>query len=311
MKLALVFPGQGSQYVGMGKTDYDSNQLVRDMYDKGEEILGMPIKRISFDGPEELLNRTDYTQPALFINSVALFELVRDRLDFFAIAGHSLGEYTALHIAGVLSFDEALLAVKKRGELMAHVKGGGMLAVIGGDHKIVEEVVEEFSEGGTITIANYNSPKQLVLSGEVNLLKLAEAKLKDKNIKRLIWLPVSGAFHSSMMEKPKRELEHFLNHIEFKKPQYKFYSNVTGSDESNPKRIKDLLILQLTSSVLWQRIVEGLRQDGVDTFLEIGPKRVLSGLIKRIYPEAKLFNIEKLDDIESLPREIFKNEAQG
>ncbi len=300
MKIAVVFPGQGSQYVGMGKESYNTNETVKRIYDEGERIAEMPIKKVSFEGPEELLKRTDYTQPALLVNSAALFELIKDKLDIFAVAGHSLGEFTALYAAGVLSFKDALRAVKKRGEMMARVKGGGMLAVIGAKVEQVEQVVEEFSEGGDITIANYNAPGQLILSGEVNLLRLAEAKLRDAGVKRLIWLPVSGAFHSPMMEKTKKVFDNFLKTLEFKQPRCRFYANVTGSEESNPEKIKDLLILQLTSSVLWQRIVEGLVSDGVETFVEVGPKRVLTGLIRRIHRQATCLNIQKTEDIKQL-----------
>ena len=304
MSIALFFPGQGSQFVGMGKEDYENNSIVKDLYDRAETVTGMKIKEVSFNDPHKLLNRTDFTQVAIFVHSCAMFKLIEGKINFSAVAGHSLGEYSALYASEVLGFEDCLQAVKKRGELMVKVKGGGMLAVIGAKVEDVENIVEELAEGGVITIANYNSPIQLVLSGEVSLLKLAEAKLRETSAKKVVWLPVSGAFHSAMMEKPQDSLIKVLSKFRFNTPHCKYYSNVTGSDLDDPKEIKKLLGLQLTSSVLWYRIVQALWDDGVDTFIEVGPNKVLSGLVKRICSSARLFNVQDEKDIDNLPDDI-------
>ena len=308
MSIALLFPGQGSQYSGMGKATYEAFPEARDVYDKLSSLVGFDLKRVSFEGTNDELLRTDHTQPAIFAHSAAHFELIKDKVKFEAVAGHSLGEYSAIYASGVLSLEDCIMAVRKRGELMYRSKGGGMMAVIGLEEARIDAVIESLKTRGVIVIANYNSPEQVVLSGELPLLEEAQGMLKSAGAKRIVMLPVSGAFHSPMMEKAANELKHTLDKLKFRNPDVLFYSNVTGSDERNPERIKELLILQLTSPVQWKRTIEAMVSDGADTFIEVGPGRVLGGLLKRIAPEARYFNLESPDDLKRI-LEALKDET--
>ncbi len=304
MRIGLIFPGQGSQYVGMGKETYDTYEKAKELYDRLSFLFGLDIKRISFDGPDMELTKTAHTQPAIFTHSVVHFELIKEHVKIDGVAGHSLGEYAALYASEVLSLEETISIVKRRGELMQKSENGAMLAVIGLDERSVEVAIDNLKEKGAIVIANYNSPQQLVVSGEKNLIDEAENILKSLGAKRVIRLKVSGAFHSPLMRNASNELKKIIDKAKFKNPKVNFYPNVIGSCEQDPEKIKYFLTLQMISPVQWKRTIEAMVSDGIDTFIEIGPGRVLTGLLKQIAPDKKSFNIEKPQDIEKLLEEL-------
>lgn len=300
MRIGLLFPGQGSQYVGMGKETYETLPEARELYEKLSSIFGIDLTRISFYGPETELIKTENTQPAIFSHSVVHYELIKGKIKYDAVAGHSLGEYTALYAGGVLSLEDVSKIVKKRGELMQKAGNGAMLAVIGLDEKSVESVVDSLKDKGVIAVANYNSPEQVVISGEKRLIEEAEEHFRSLSAKRIVKLQVSGAFHSPLMKKASDELNKLIEKTSFNPPNALFYPNVIGSNEQNPNKIKYFLSLQMLSPVQWKRTIEAMVSDGIDTFIEIGPGKVLSGLLKRITPNKSSFNIEKPSDIQKI-----------
>ncbi len=304
MKTAFLFPGQGSQYVGMGKDLYEEYPAVRELYDEAEEILQFPLKRISFEGPEEELKQTRYTQPAIFVHSLAVEMLVRDGgLEAGAAAGHSLGEYTALVSAGALSWQEGLRLVKIRGELMyrsGEKNAGTMAAIIGLGEKEIEQICEEASEAGIVQPANFNSPGQIVISGSVEGVHRAMELARARKARLVTELVVSGAFHSPLMVDALDGLTYALDETEFKTPQIPIYSNVKAEPVTDPDEIRDLLKQQLTSPVLWQKIIERMVTDGYRQFYELGPSRVLCGLNKRITREAKCTPLGKAEELKEL-----------
>ncbi len=302
MKIAFVFPGQASQYVGMGKDLYENNQLAREIFDKAEEILGFELKKICFEGPEEELKQTKITQPAIFVHSYIVSKLLDDKLKADMTAGHSLGEYTALVYAGVLSFEDGLRIVKLRGELMQKAgeeRPGTMSAIIGLDDESVKKICEEVKDG-IVQPANFNAPGQIVISGEVDAVRKAMELAQKAGAKMVKELVVSGAFHSPLMESAKEELKKALDEIEFKKPSIPVYFNVTAKPTFDVEEIKNLLYHQITSPVLWSQIVLNMANDGVKKFYEIGPGKVLQGLIKRIVQDVEISGFDKLEEIQKI-----------
>lgn len=306
-KTALVFPGQGAQYVGMGKDIYEKYEKARGIFDKAQEILGVDIKSIMFDGPDETLALTENTQPAILIHSIAVFEVLKESglIDPKACAGLSLGEYSALVACGMLDFEDAVGFVRKRGKIMQEAvpKGtGSMAAILGLDRQPLDEVIKECEGLGVIQAANYNCPGQIVISGEVKPLEKAVELCKEKGAKRAVMLNVSGPFHSALLEGAGEKLKNELDSIEVNEGEYPIVSNVTG-DYSEKNDIKDLLVRQLSSSVLWQDSIEKLIEDGFDTFVEIGPGKTLSAFIKKIARKKKvkveISNIENVEGIEA------------
>lgn len=289
MKKAYLFPGQGSQYVGMGKDLYDKYPEVQKIYETANDIMQQDLAKISFDGPEAELKQTQITQPAIFVHSLAVYELIKDKTDQpDAVAGHSLGEYSALVTAGALSFEEGLGLVKIRGELMQKagtMQPGTMGAIIGLDADKVNEVCEEAKETGVVCPANYNSPGQIVISGDVDGVRQAMVLAKEKGAKRAIELVVSGAFHSPLMESALEGLSDALKSAEIKDSQIPVYTNVQALPITDKDEIRNLLLKQLTHPVRWEQIIQNMIQDGVDSFFEIGPGKVLTGLNKRIARE--------------------------
>ncbi len=298
-KTALVFPGQGSQYVGMGKDLYDGIPLAKSLFDEANEILGFSITDIMFNGPMVKLKETSITQPALFLHSAVLFNLLKD-ISFDAAAGHSLGEFSALYAAGALGFEDALLLVRKRGEAMLSAgekRKGTMAAVIGLAREILEKKCSDASKLGVVECANFNSPGQIVISGSPEAVYEAMKLAKEAGAKIVKELVVSGAFHSQLMVPARNELEETLKNAEIKFAAKPVYANVTAAPVSEPKEIRELLLRQLTSPVRWEETIVNMIQDGYDSFIEIGPGKVLQGLIKRIDRNVKFSGIDKISDI--------------
>lgn len=304
MKTALVFSGQGSQYVGMMKDINEKYPNSADLIKKADDILGFELSKICFDGPIEVLKETRYTQPAIFLHSAVCFNLVSKKLQFDAVAGHSVGEYAALYGAGVLDFESALKLVAKRGELMFEAGNelpGTMFAVLNLDDEKLIEICSELSNnnyGSVVVAANFNSPGQVVVSGSRDYLRENVGKFKEAGAKLVKELVVSGAFHSPLMAPAKKELESVINSTKFYNATVPVYTNVGAKPVTNADEIRESLIEQLTSPVLWTQSVKNMYSGAITKFIEIGPGSVLQGLIKRTVPEPELSGIDKANDVE-------------
>ena len=281
MKKVYVFPGQGAQYTGMGKDLYEQSAEAKALFEQANEILGFRITDIMFEGTAEELRQTKVTQPAVFLHSVILAKVLG--VDPAAVAGHSLGEFSALVVAGALSFEEGLRLVAKRAMAMqraCEMEQGTMAAVIRLSDEVIEQVCESID--GVVVAANYNCPGQLVISGAVDAVNEACVKLKEAGARRALVLPVGGAFHSPLMEPARKELAEAIEVAEFKEPICPIYQNVDAKPHTSPKEIKQNLIEQLTAPVRWTQIVENMAADGFDNYVELGPGAVLQGLIGKI-----------------------------
>ncbi len=280
---AYVFPGQGAQFVGMGKDLYDNHQLAKDLFEKANEILGFRITDLMFSGTDEDLKQTKVTQPAIFLHSVILAKTLGTEFKPEMVAGHSLGEFSALVANGALTFEDGLVLVSKRALAMqkaCEAEPSTMAAILGLDDSVVEKVCQEIDE--VVVAANYNSPGQLVISGSFKGIDLAIEKLNALGAKRAMKLQVGGAFHSPLMEPARVELEAAINSTKFSTPICPVYQNVDAKPYSDPESIKKNLISQLTSPVRWTQIVENMLKDGASSFTEVGPGAVLQGLIKKV-----------------------------
>ena len=281
MKQAYVFPGQGAQFSGMGKDLYEMNAEAKALFDKANEILGFNITEIMFSGTADELKQTKVTQPAVFLHSVILAKVMN--IQPAAVAGHSLGEFSALVAAGALSFEDGLRLVSKRAMAMqkcCESQPGGMAAILNLDDAVVEQVCSEID--GVVVAANYNCPGQLVISGADEAVNEACEKLKEAGAKRALRLPVGGAFHSPLMEAARAELEQAIAEVEFKTPVCPIYQNVDAMPHTDAESIKANLIAQLTAPVRWTQIAKNMIADGVESFTELGPGNVLQGLIKKV-----------------------------
>ena len=281
---AYVFPGQGSQFPGMGKDLYENNSEAKAMFDKANEILGFNIADIMFNGTEEDLKQTKVTQPAVFLYSVALAKSMGDDFNPDMTAGHSLGEFSALVAAGALSFEEGLKLVAARASAMqkaCEITPSTMAAVLKLSDETVEEICAEIKEG-IVVAANYNCPGQVVISGEEAAIDAACQKLLEAGAKRALKLKVGGAFHSPLMESAREELAAAIEKAEFKTPKCPIYQNVTAQAETNPEIIKENLVAQLTAPVRWTQTVMNMVNDGATSFTEVGPGSVLQGLVSKI-----------------------------
>ncbi len=304
-KRAILFPGQGSQYVGMAKDIAGNSSLAKELFELAEKILGYKISEIMFDGPKEKLQQTQITQPAIFIHGSLLWNLVKGNLSADGFAGHSLGEYTAVFASGALTFEEALTLVKKRAEAMAEageIQPGTMAAIIGLDKSKITEICNVASSVGIVTPANFNSPGQIVISGSVAGVNKAVELSKEAGAKLARLLPVSGAFHSPLMESAQKKLTEALDSVNMKDTATPVYANVTARPVYSGIEIKELLKKQLFSPVLWESTIRNMIADGFTEFIEIGPGKVLQGLVKRIDKSVSIYGIDKFEDIES-----FKN----
>ena len=283
---AFVFPGQGAQFVGMGKDLYENNPLAKELFDKANDILGYKITDIMFEGTAEELKQTKVTQPAVFLHSVISALCMGDEFKPDMVAGHSLGEFSALVAAGALSFEDGLRLVYARAMAMqkaCEMAPGTMAAIIALPDEKVEEICAEISTEGNIVIpANYNCPGQLVISGNVDAINLACGKLKEVGAKRALPLPVSGAFHSPLMQPAKDELQAAIEKTEVKTPKCPIYQNVDAMPHTDSAEIKQNLIAQLTSSVRWTKSVQNMIADGATEFTECGPGKALQGMIAKI-----------------------------
>lgn len=303
-KIAFIFPGQGSQYVGMGKDFYETFPCAKEMIDLAEKVSGIPMKELLFEENENI-NITKYTQIAMLADELAIWSVLREKgLESVVNAGLSLGEYAALVASGVMTPEDAFRMVAKRGEYMQEAvpTGGAMTAVLGADTAVIEKICEETE--GIVSIANYNCPGQIVITGEQQAVDAAAAALKEAGAKRCTPLNVSGPFHSAMLLPAGEKLAAELEHVEIHEIAVPYITNVTADYVTDPSQVKELLKKQISSSVRWQQSVERMIADGVEAFIEIGPKKSLCGFMKRIDKTVPAYHVDKVTDLDSVLSEL-------
>ena len=308
-KIAFLFPGQGAQAVGMGKDLYESFESAKNVFDTADKVLGKSVASLCFEGPEDALKQTVNTQPCIVTMSIAALEALKSQMDIKPdyVAGHSLGEYCAMYEAGVMSLETTLKAIQKRADLMNEAscgknksekdcpagqkKGGAMAAVLNATEEQLKAGLEEGSKVGYVDVANYNSPAQVVITGDENAVKAASDYLLANGVRRVVPLAVSGAFHSKFMEAAGHEFESFVNSLDLNNASIPVITNVDASETVDSSDFRVKMPKQIYSSVHWTHTIQKMSSDGVEIFVEIGPGKVLAGLNKKIVPDAKVFNI--------------------
>lgn len=307
-KIAFIFPGQGAQYVGMGRDFYEAVPVCREVIDKASEISGVDLKKICFEENQEI-NITEYTQIAMLAVEAAILKALEEKgITADAAGGLSLGEYGALIASGAMSMEDAFAVVRKRGIYMQEAvpTGGAMSAVLGADAALIEEICEKTE--GIVSIANYNCPGQIVITGEAEAVAKASESLKEAGVKRIVPLKVSGPFHSKMLTGAGEKLGEVLKDVQLSPVQIPYTTNVTAEYVTDSSQIKELLVAQVSSSVRWQQCVETMIADGVDTFVEIGPGKTLAGFMRKISRNVTTLNVQTLEDFEKVVQELKKAE---
>lgn len=290
-KIAFIFPGQGSQAVGMGKDLYDNFEASKHVFDKANEVLGKDIKKICFEGDEEVLKQTVNTQPAILTTSIACLEALKSLVDVTPayVAGHSLGEYAAYYTAGVVDLEHALTLIQKRADLMSDAPAGAMTAVLNATDDQIKEALEKANKYGYVDVANYNSPVQVVITGEADAVKKAGEYLQEMGVKRVIPLAVSGAFHSMLMKDASEKFAEFIADMDIKNAQIPVITNVDA--EITTENFKPKMSKQICSSVYWTQTIQRMIENGVEIFVELGNGKVLSGLNRKISSEITTYNV--------------------
>ena len=309
---ALLFPGQGSQVVGMGKEFYDNFEIVKKIFRQADEKLNLPLSKIILEGPEEKLLLTKNTQPAILTVSYSIYRVLRDEFDFDTefkyFAGHSLGEYSALVCAKSLNFPDAIYLLQHRGIAMQEavpVGRGNMIAILGSKINLIKDLLSSLKNEGVCEIANDNAEGQVIISGDINKVNLLKTLLKNNNIKS-IPLKVSAPFHCSLMKSAAENMREKINNTSFNKPTIKIVSNVTAEPVNDQNQIKDLLIKQIFSTVKWRESLLTMSKDGINNFIEIGPGKALVGMVKRTLKNSNSFSINSIADIKNLINGIKK-----
>lgn len=300
-KLAFIFPGQGAQVVGMGKDLYDHYSAAKKVFDTADEVLGKKITKICFEGPEDNLKQTINTQPAIVTMSIAALEAFKSKLNLTPhfTAGHSLGEYCAMFCSGVMNLKTTLLAIQKRASLMNKVNKGMMAAVLNAPEGSLEKVLKEASKEGYVDVANYNSPVQVVLTGDEKAVNKAGELLMEAGARRFVPLAVSGAFHSKYLSEASKEFGEFVKELDLSSTSIPVVTNVDAAATISAEDFRNKMPRQICSSVHWTQTIENMVKNGVDTFVEIGPGKVLAGLNRKINPDIKTYNVFDKESLES------------
>ncbi|OGH96176.1 MAG: [acyl-carrier-protein] S-malonyltransferase [Candidatus Melainabacteria bacterium GWF2_32_7] len=301
-KIAFIFPGQGSQYVGMGLDFYNSSETAKKIFNQFNEVLGKNLSGICFEGPEEDLKQTINTQPGILAISIAAYLLLKEKTGIKPdyVAGHSLGEYAALYAAGVVELEDVIKLVQRRSELMSQAQAGSMTAILGMDDEKLAEMLKKASVHGIVTVANYNTPDQTVITGEVKAVEAANQVASEIGAKRVIPLAVSGAFHSPVMKEASDQFADWVANFNIKDATVPVITNVDAKPTTKKEEFSLKMVDQIYSSVYWKQSISYMIEQGVDTFIEIGPGKVLSGMVKKISRPAKVYNVADMATLEEV-----------